>query len=61
MCIYINLYIWLTISSYYCPIPLALGLIGRDSGLNTLCHCYGFARQQRVLKYFPGYPWLTPL
>ena len=30
------MYIWLTISSYYGSIPLALGLIGRDGGLSTL-------------------------
>ena len=35
-------------------IPLALGLIGRDGGLSTLCHGCGFACQQRVLKTFPG-------
>ena len=46
-------YIWLTISSCYGSIPLALGLIGRDGGLSTLCHSCGFACQQRVLKTFP--------
>ena len=53
----VNLYIWLTISSCYYPIPLILGLIGRDGGLSTLCHSHWFARQQRVLKTFhgPGY------
>ena len=56
----VNLYIWLTISSYYGSIPLALGLIGRDGALSTLCHSCGFACQQRVLKTFPG-PWLSPL
>ena len=50
----VNLYIWLTISSCYSSIPLALGLIGRDGGLSTLCHSCGFACQQRVLKMFPG-------
>ena len=35
-------------------IVLTLGLIGRDGGLSTLCHSYGFACQQRVLKTFPG-------
>ena len=49
----VNLYIWLTISSCYGSIPLALGLIGRDGGLSTLCHSCGFACQQRVLKTFP--------
>ena len=50
-------YIWFTISSFYGSIPLALGLIGRDSRLSTLCHSCGFACQQRVLKTFsgPGY------
>ena len=50
----VNLYIWLTISSCYVSIPLALGLIRRDGGLSTLCHSCGFACQQRVLKMFPG-------
>ena len=49
----VNLYIWLTISSCYGSMPLALGLIGRDGGLSTLCHSCGFACQQRVLKTFP--------
>ena len=52
--LYINLYIWLTISSCYGSIPLALGLIGRDGGLSALCHSCGFACQQRVLKTFLG-------
>ena len=52
--IYINLYIWLTISPCYASIPLTLGLIGRDGGLSTLCHSCRFACQQRVLKPFPG-------
>ena len=47
-------YIWVTISSCYGSIPLALGLIGRDGGLSTLCHSCGFACQQRVLKTFPS-------
>ena len=47
-------YIWLTISSCYCSIPLALGLMGRDASLSTLCHGCGFVCQQRVLKAFPG-------
>ena len=50
----VNLYIWLTISSCYCSIPLALGLMGRDAGLSTLCHGCGFVCQQGVLKTFPG-------
>ena len=54
LCVCINLYIWLTISSCYSSIPLTLGLIGRDGGLSTLCHSCGFACQQRVLKTFPG-------
>ena len=29
-------------------------MIGRDGGLNTLCHSCGIACQQRVLKTFPG-------
>ena len=47
-------YIWLTISSCYGSIPLTLGLIGRDGGLNTLVSWLEFACQQRVLKTFPG-------
>ena len=36
---------------------MALGLIGSDGGLSTLCHSCEFASQQRVLKTFtgPGY------
>ena len=49
----VNLYIWLTISSCYGSIPLALGVIGRDGGLSTLCHSCGSAYHQRVLKTFP--------
>ena len=49
-----NLYIWLTISSCYAQIPLALGLIMRDGGFSTLCHNCGFACHQRVLITFPG-------
>ena len=49
----VNLYVWLTISSCYGSIPVALGLIARDGGLSTLCHSCGFAFQQRVLKTFP--------
>ena len=45
---------WLIISSCYSSVSLALGLIERDGGLSTLCHSYGFACQQRVLKTFPG-------
>ena len=53
----VNVYIWLTISSCYGSIPLALGLRGSDDGLSTLCHSCRFACQQRVLKTFsgPGY------
>ena len=53
--IYIYMYIYTVyISSCYGSIPLTLGLIGRDGGLSTLCHSFGFACQQRVLKTFPG-------
>ena len=48
----LNLYMWLTISSSYGSIPLTL--IGRDSGLSTLCHSCGLAFQQRELKMFPA-------
>ena len=52
-----NLYVWLTISSCYCSIPLALGMIVRNDGLSTLCHSCGFACQQRLLKTLasPGF------
>ena len=49
----VNLYVWLTISSCYDSIPLALGLIVRDGGLSTLCHSCRLACQQRMLKTFP--------
>ena len=50
----VNLYIWLTISSYYGSIPLASRLIWRDRDLSTLCHSCGFACHQGVLKRFPS-------
>ena len=49
----VNLYVWLTISSCYGSIPLALGLIVRDGGWSTVCHSWGFACQQRDIKTFP--------
>ena len=49
----IYFYLWLTISSCYGSIPLALGLIGTDGRLSTLCNSCGFTCQQRVLKKFP--------
>ena len=53
----VNLYIWFTISSYCSSIPLTLGSIERDGDSSTLCHSWGFACQQRVLKTSsgPGY------
>ena len=48
------MYIRLTISSCYGSILLAWALIVRNGVLSTLCHICGFARQQRVLKTFPG-------
>ena len=53
----VNLYIWPTISSCHGSTPLTLGLIGKDGSLSTLCHSFGFACQQRLLKTFhgPGY------
>ena len=53
----VNLYIWLTISSYHGSIPLTLGLIGKDGGSSTLCHSCRFSCQQGLLKTFrgPGY------
>ena len=40
--------------SCYGSIPLTLVLTGRNGGLTTLCHSFGFACQQMVLKTFPG-------
>ena len=54
----VNLYIWLTISSCYGSIPLAVRLIGRDGALSTLRHSCGFTCQQRALKKFPGLGYL---
>ena len=54
----VNLYICLTISSWYDSISLtldlSLGLIRRDGGLTTLCHSCRFSWWERVLKTFPG-------
>ena len=44
---------WLTISFCYGSFPLTLGLIGKNGGLDTLCHSCRFSCQQRVLKTFP--------
>ena len=49
-----NLYVWLTISSCYDWIALALRLPVMDGSLSTLCHSCGLACQQKVLKTFPG-------
>ena len=54
----VNLYIRLTISSCYGSIPLTLGLTRGGGGLSTLCHSFGFACQQRVLKTFSGLGYL---
>ena len=43
-----------SISSCYGSIPLAVGLIGRDGDLSTLCHSCRVVCQQMVLKTFPG-------
>ena len=60
-----TLFSWLD----YIYIYMALGLIGRDGGLSTLCQRCGFDCQQRVLKKFPspgylhsedGIVWLWP-
>ena len=48
----VNLYIWLTISSRYGSILLALRLISGDGGSCALCHSSGFTCQQKVLKTF---------
>ena len=49
-----NLYIWITISSGYGWIPLALWLIEMDGGSSTLSHICRFTCQQRLLKAFPN-------
>ena len=49
-------YMWLTISSCYGSITLPLGLMGRDTGLSTLCHSCRFACQQKV-KINVSLPW----
>ena len=54
----VNWYGWLTISSCYGSVPLALGFIVRDGGLSTPCHSCGFSCRQRVLKTFPGASYL---
>ena len=51
---YVNLYIWLTISSCYGSIRLGLCLILRNGGLSTPCQSCGFGCHQRVLKTFLG-------
>ena len=53
----VNLYLWLTISSYYSSILLTLGLIGKDGVLRTPCHSCGFLCRQRVQKTIsdPGF------
>ena len=49
-----------TVEIYSSPFYLAtaqsqsLMMIGRNSGLSTLCHNCRFACQQKVLKMFPG-------
>ena len=55
---FVSLHILLTIWSCYSSIPLALGLIGSDGGLNPLCHTCGFVCLQRVLKTFPSHGYL---
>ena len=48
----VNLYTWLTILYCYVSIHLALGLIGRDGGLITLCHCCGLLFSRGCQKRF---------
>ena len=56
----VNLHIWLTISPCYGSIVLALVLIVRDVGLNTVCLSCGLACQQRVMKRFLPFAISTP-
>ena len=48
------MYYWIYSSPFHLATTQSqcLVVIGRDGGLNTLCHSYGFACQQRVLKTF---------
>ena len=54
----VNLCRWLTISSFYDSIPLALMFVERDGGLSTLYYSCWFAYQKKVLKTFPGIGYL---
>ena len=56
----VNLYIWLTISSFYGSFPLALGLIGRDSGLSTLLSWLWVCLSAEGAKNV-SCPWLSSL
>ena len=62
--LYVHIYVLYIHILYSSPFHLAtaqsqyLMMIGRDSGLSTLCHSCGFACQQRVLKTFPGSDYL---
>ena len=54
----VNLCRWLTISSFYNSIPLALMFVERDGGLSTLYYSCWFAYQKKLLKTFPGIGYL---
>ena len=54
---YTDAYIYIRLN----PFDLTLGLIRRDGGLSTLCRSCGFACQQRELKTYVSWPWLSPL
>ena len=56
----VNLYIWLTISSCYNSIPLALGLLGRDSILSTLVSKLRVCLSTEGAKNI-SWLWLSPL
>ena len=55
----VNLYIWLTISSYYGSIPLTLELIGRDGGLSTVSQLQVSLSAEGAKNIF--WPWLALL
>ena len=55
----VNLYIWLAISSCYSSMALAIWLIGRDGGLNTLCHSWVCLSAEGANNVF--LPWLSLL
>ena len=50
--IFYEIYIRLSVASYYGSVPLTVVLMVRDGSLSTLCHSCRFDSQQRVLEHF---------